>query len=92
MFRKITSLILLAVAALSAAAQESDMGLASNERVIGYTVTNDIDVANGAFGQAGTYSLGAYMYADNLKAYAGCRIVGLRVAVGMDLGRTRMFL
>lgn len=49
MFRKITSLILLAVAALSAAAQESDMGLASNERVIGYTVTNDIDVANGAF-------------------------------------------
>lgn len=92
MFRKITSLLILAAAAISAAAQDNDMGLGSNERVIGYTVTNDIDVTNGAFGQAGTYSLGAYMYASDLKAYAGCRILGIRIAAGMDLGRARTFL
>ena len=92
MFRKITSLMLLAAAAFCAAAQDTDMGLASNERVIGYTVTNDIDVKEGAFGTAGTYPLGAYMMAGNLKPYAGCRIVGLRVAAGMDLGRSRTFL
>lgn len=92
MFRKLTSLLILAAAVFSAAAQGADMGLASNERVIGYTLTNDINVKNGAFGTAGTYSIGAYMYADDLKAYAGCRIVGLRIAAGMDLGRSRTFL
>ncbi len=92
MFRKITSLMLLAAAAFSAAAQDTDMGLASNERVIGYTVTNQIDVKEGGFGTVGTYPLGAYMMASELKPYVGCRIVGLRVAVGMDLGRSNTFL
>ncbi len=93
MFRKLTSLILLAAAAIAAAQDAgSDMNLFSNERVIGYTVNNDIDVKDGAFGQAGTYPIGAYMYADDLKPYTGCRIIGMRVAAGIDLGRCRTFL
>ncbi len=87
MFRKITSLLLLAAAVFTAAAQDNDMGLAANERVIGYTVTNDIYPQSAYFGQAGTYPIGAYLSADRLRHYVGCRVVGMRVAVGAGAGR-----
>lgn len=87
MFRKITSLLLLAAAVFTAAAQDNDMGLAANERVIGYTVTNDINPQSGYFGQAGTYPIGAYLPADRLRHYIGSRVVGMRVAVGAGAGR-----
>ncbi len=92
MFRKITTSLLLAAAALSAAAQDSEMGLAANERILGYTLTNDIDIKGAFFGEAGTYSLGVYMTESDLKSYVGCRIVGMRIAGGTDLGRSRTFL
>lgn len=67
-------------------------GLISTQRVLGYTLTDDIDVKGAAFGQAGTYTVGAVLDADALKPYAGCRVVGIRVAVAMNLGRQRTFM
>lgn len=61
-------------------------------RYVGYTTNDDIDVSGGAFGQAGTYTIGVKMGPQMLSAYEGCRIVGLRVAAAMNLGRTRTFI
>ena len=64
----------------------------STEKIVGYAVTDDIDVSGAYFGEAGTYTIGARLGPDFLSDYKGCRIIGMRVAVGCDLGRTRMFL
>lgn len=76
--------ILLAVAALSV--------MADNLRHVGYAVTDDIDVNGACFGQAGTYTVGAYMPASLLAAYEGCRVLGVRYAVSESIGRTRAFM
>lgn len=81
--KKLFSLLL---GLLSLAAQAQTM------RYLGYTVTDDIDVKDACFGEAGTYSIGALMTADMLEPYVGCRITGLRVASSLDLGRTRNFI
>lgn len=67
-------------------------GLGENQRVLGYTTTDDIDVNGAAFGTAGTYSIGAIFTPDMLASYAGCRIQGIRLAAALELGRTRTFL
>lgn len=67
-------------------------GLSDNQRLLGYTVTDDIDVNGGAFGAAGTYSIGAVFTPQMLASYAGCPVVGIRIAVAMNLGRTRTFI
>ena len=73
-------------------AQWRVQGLSNNQRLLGYTLTDDIDIKGAAFGEAGTYSIGAALGSDMLEAYAGCRVVGIRIAVGVNLGRTRTFL
>ena len=67
-------------------------GLSDNQRLVGYTVTDDIDVKGAAFGQAGTYCVGAVLTPQMLAAYEGCPIVGIRIAAAMNLGRTRTFI
>lgn len=66
--------------------------LSSNQRVIGYTVTDDVDVQGAVFGTPGTYTIGARLDPTVLAAYKGCRVVGVRLHASVDLGRTRIFL
>ncbi|MDE7402742.1 MAG: Omp28-related outer membrane protein [Muribaculaceae bacterium] len=85
----INILLLLLASCLPAAAQT---GLSDNQRPVGYTVTDRIDVEGAYFGQAATYQIGALMDADMLKPYTGCKVVGVRVAAACDLGRSPVFL
>ena len=97
----IASLILLASLLTNAVSAQTQgvaalprhaQGLGENQRVIGYTLTDDIDINGAAFGTAGTYTIGAILTPDLLTYYAGCRIIGIRLAAAVDLGRTRCFL
>lgn len=67
-------------------------GLSATQSVIGYTTTDEIAIKNAAFGQAGTYTIGAVMPSSMLADFKGCKIVGIRVASGMDLGRASFTL
>lgn len=71
---------------------QSDNGLSSNQRLIGHTTTDDIDHKTACFGQAGTYTIGAQLTAEELEPYVGCKVVGIRLAAGADLGRTKCHL
>jgi hypothetical protein len=91
MNRTITA-IFAALALLPAASATAQSDLASNQRLLGYTVTDSIDVKAAYIGTAGTYRVGAYMPASRLTDYKGCKVVGIRVAAGVDLGRTSVVL
>lgn len=67
-------------------------GLQAQTRLVGYTSDDSISVRGGAFGQAGTYTIGALATPQMLSPYEGCRILGLRVAAALPLGRTRTFI
>lgn len=77
-----------AVMSLSTQAQ----GLSENQRLLGYIITDSITVSGGAFGTAGTYSVGAVMTPQTLSSYAGCKIMGIRMAAALDLGRSNTFV
>jgi hypothetical protein len=77
-----------AVISLTSLAQ----GLSENQRLLGYIKTDSITVSGGAFGTAGIYPVGAVMTPQTLSSYAGCKIVGIRMAAAMDLGRTNAFV
>ena len=83
------SLFLLLLLLLATATQAQ---LSNNQRLLGYTTTDQIDISGAAFGQAGTYTIGACLESDILKSYAGCKVVGVRFASALPLGRTRAFL
>ncbi len=87
MKRPILLLMLLCMTSLVAHA-----ALSSNQRAVGYSTTDDITIKGAAFGEAGTYSIGALLSAKSLSPYVGCRIVGIRIAAGMALGRARTFI
>lgn len=67
-------------------------GLSENQRLLGYIITDSITVSGGAFGTAGTYSVGAVMTPQTLSSYAGCKIMGIRMAAALDLGRSNTFV
>ena len=89
MMKKTLLLIMCVLTALGVSAQGK---LAANQRLVGYTVNDDIDIKGAMVGQAGTYPIGAVLTPQVLSAYKGCRIVGIRLASAVDLGRTRIFL
>ena len=66
--------------------------LSSDQRLVGYTVTDAIDVSGAAFGKAGTYSVGAVLTPQMLASYEGCRVVGIRVAAALNLGLSRTYI
>lgn len=78
-------IIVILICLLSVVAQ-------AQTRYVGYSTTDDIDVRGAAFGVAGTYTIGALLTPQQLAPYEGCRVLGMRVASAMNLGRTRMFL
>lgn len=95
MNRILSSIIALAaffVPLVSSAQGANDMGLGANERVVGFTTTNDCDAGGAVFGEAGTYTIGIWLGPEQLSFYAGCRILGMRVAVTTDIGRTSVFM
>ena len=79
---------LMAVTSITSLAQ----GLSENQRLLGYIKTDSITVSGGAFGVAGTYTVGAVMTPQILSSYAGCKIVGIRMAAALDLGRSNTFV
>jgi len=91
--KRVLSLLLLAMTTVAVMGQPLQaQGLSDNQRLLGYTLTDDIDVNGAAFGEAGTYTVGAVLTPQMLAPYEGCRVVGLRMAAAMTLGRTRTFL
>ena len=93
MNRRLIIGLLLTLATLTGNAQQRRVeGLSDNQRLLGYTVTDDIDINGAAFGEAGTYSIGAALTPTALAPYAGCHVVGIRLAAAQNLGRTRMFV
>lgn len=88
---RLTIMLGFLLALLPVRAQNPE-GLSDSQRVIGHTVTDQIDVNGAAVGQAGTYSFGAHLTPAELENYCGCKIVGVRLAAACDLGRSRIFL
>lgn len=89
MIKKLIFSLFCVMAAIPAMAQD---GLGANQRVIGHTVSDSYDYEGVGFGEAATYSVGALLDPSTLSFYKGCKIVGLRVAAAMDLGRTQLFV
>lgn len=86
-------MIILAVAVLAATGQPLHVqGLSNSQRLLGYTLTDDIDISGALFGEAGTYTIGAAIDPSTLAPYAGCHVVGIRIAAAENLGRTRTFV
>lgn len=67
-------------------------GISENQQLLGYIQTDSITVRGAAFGKAGTYTVGAILTSKMLAPYAGCHVVGIRLAAALDLGRTRTFI
>lgn len=84
--RHLISVLLLAVASAMPATAQNVI------RNIGFSNSENIDVAGAYFGTAGTYSVGVRFDSDFLESYDGCRIIGMKVAAACDLGRTRAFI
>ena len=83
--------LVIAMAATAAMAQ-SGQGLADTQRLIGYTVSDDIDISGACFGTAGTYTIGAILPPQMIASYEGCHIVGIRFALSQSIGRTSAFV
>lgn len=87
---KLKSILLSLCLPLMASAD--DLGLEPQQQIIGYTLTDKIDTNDAYFGEPAKYTLGAQLTADQLEAYVGCSVVGVRFAIGQDQGRTRVFV
>lgn len=83
--------LLLGVLSMTAQPRKAQ-GLSDNQMLLGYIATDSITVKGAAFGTAGTYPVGAILDAQDLAPYAGCRVVGVRMAAALDLGRARTFI
>ncbi len=68
------------------------MGLKENQMVIGHTITNDYSSEGAYIGEAGTYPIGASLSATELAPYAGCQIIGMRIASTLNQASTRIFI
>ncbi|MBR5688408.1 MAG: Omp28-related outer membrane protein [Prevotella sp.] len=67
-------------------------GLSSMQRPIGYWPDDSITIDHAYIGAANTYPVGAYITNNMLRSYVGCKVVGVRFAVGESIGRTRAFI
>lgn len=67
-------------------------GLASTQRPVGLSRTDEITNDKMLIGTAGTYPVAAIVDKQLLATYAGCKIVGIRFAVGSSIGASRVFL
>lgn len=70
-------------------------GLSATQRAVGHLFGNNPDsiTLKGAMvGTAGTYPVATAIGPDILNRYAGCKVVGIRVAAAQSLGKCNTFL
>ena len=67
-------------------------GLASTQRAIGQTNTDEIDISGAYIGTPGTYSVAALLPAEMLSRYVGCKVVGMRFALSQSIGKSKIFI
>lgn len=92
---KLHSYLLAALLAVASVASAQRRVVADNEGLLGYTNSShpdSITVSNGGFGAAGTYTIGAWLTSDQLANYVGCKVLGMRFAVGQSIGNTTVYL
>ena len=92
MKRYLLTILLTLATTVVALGQLRVQGLSNTQRLLGYTLTDDISINGAYFGQPGTYTIGAAIEPADLAAYRGCSIVGIRLAAAKNLGRTRTFI
>lgn len=92
MRRSLLLFLLTLATTLVSIGQQRVQGLSNNQRLLGYTLTDDISINGALFGKAGTYTIGAAIEPADIAAYKGCSIVGVRLAAAVNLGRTRTFV
>ena len=85
-------LLVLGIPLGYAGAQQSAKVLAASERALSYTDGDSITISDICIGKAYTYAIGAWATPQMLRSYAGCKIVGIRFAVGSSIGKSRVFL
>ena len=85
-------LLVLGIPLGYASAQQSAKVLAASERALSYTDGDSITISDICIGKAYTYAIGAWATPQMLRSYAGCKIVGIRFAVGSSIGKSRVFL
>ncbi len=88
----IISLFAAAAALTGFSAGAADNGLSANQQLVGYTVTDNVDISGAVFGTPGTYTVGALLDPASLSFYKTCKVVGVRLNAAVDLGRTRVFV
>ena len=66
--------------------------LASTEFALGLCDGDSITTKNVSVGMEGTIPVGAVLYPAQLSSYAGCKIVGMRFALGQAIGATKAFI
>ena len=74
---------------------QTDMGLSSNETVLGFVPGNAYDDNGGVFAEGNetfTGDIGVLLTPADLSLYKGCKVVGMRVAAHTTLGRVPCFL
>lgn len=80
---------------VNAVATSGAEGLSSIQRAVGYIVNNapdSITMKGALIGSAGTFPVAVAISDDILDNYAGCKVVGIRVAAAQSLGKSEMFL
>ena len=94
MMKKATIILMFLTVAIAAMAQwpAPSRAVSSTQRVVGYTTSDAIDKQNVGTGYAGTHAVGALVTADMLKPYVGCKVVGLRFALGASATTSRVFV
>lgn len=92
MKKLIISLVAAAAALTGFSAAAADNGLSANQQLVGYTVTDNVDISGAVFGTPGTYTVGAMLDPGNLSFYKSCKVVGVRMNAAVELGRTRVFI
>ena len=94
MMKKATIILMFLAVAIAAMAQwpAPSRAVSSTQRVVGYTTSDAIDKQNVGTGYAGTHAVGALVPADMLKPYVGCKVVGLRFALGASATTSRVFV
>jgi hypothetical protein len=68
------------------------LALHAQQQYVGYTQSDSITFRGAAFGEAGTYPIGALLSPKMLSPYVGCQVLGIRVAVSQNMGRARTFI
>lgn len=66
--------------------------ISATEHAFGLCDGDSVTQDNVSVGKEGTVPVGAVVYPEQLAAYAGCKVVGMRFALGQSVGATKAFI